>query len=486
MKKGTRLQRTTYQLDGNGPVYEQLARALKRAILKGQIAPGKHLPATRVLAATLGLSRNTVLGAYELLRTEQLVTTHDRSGTRVAEGAGLINPPHGPATTRAQSRYAARLRKLAPPALGAIKAQPRYDLHYGEPLSDPRLFHSWRRRVAAAALLAGPRYPDAAGFLPLRRAICEYLARRRGVECTEQDVLIVGGTQQAASLVARVVLDEGDSAAIEEPHYQFVMQTLEAHGARLVHVRTDADGLVTSELAKHRPRLVCVTPSHQFPSGSVLSLARRMELLNIASRQDSWILEDDYDSEFQYRGRSIAALRSLDLSGRVIYVGSFSKTLFPSLRLGYIVCPPGIREDLHQAKRMDDLGSPAIEQAALATFMQSHQFEKHLGKTVAELDRRRRVLINGLREHAGDRIEIQDTQAGVHIVVWFRRMDYARLDRLIALGIKLGLGLYPIHPHYRRLPPRPGLLLGYAGLSAHSLEAACRIFGECLDQLEAR
>jgi GntR family transcriptional regulator / MocR family aminotransferase len=478
------LQLFDSQLDGQGALYEQLARALKRAILDGRFVAGKRLPATRVLAKTLGVSRNTVLGAYEILCAEHLATPHGRSGTRVVDGNRPLGAIAAPEAAEAQSRYADRVRKLPPIALGAIRPQPRYDLHYGEPIANPRLFHSWRRKLAAAALQAGPRYPESSGFLPLRRAICEYLARRRGIVCTESDVLIVGGTQQALTLVARVVLDEDDVAVIEDPHYQFVLQTLTAHGARVVSVRTDENGLVTSELARHQPRLTCVTPSHQFPSGSVMSLGRRIELLRVVSRQGGWVLEDDYDSEFQYEGRPLAALRSLDVSGRVIYVGSFSKTLFPSLRLGYIICPPGLRDDLSKAKRLDDLGCPAIEQAALAAFMQSGQFEKHLRKSVAELRHLRDVLLRGLARHAGDRIEIHGGQCGMHVVVWFRELTYPQLDRLVALAAERSLGLYPIHPSYRTAPARPGLLLGYAGLSATSLEAATEVFGRCLDLLD--
>ncbi|HEY6621829.1 MAG TPA: PLP-dependent aminotransferase family protein [Steroidobacteraceae bacterium] len=296
--------------------------------------------------------------------------------------------------------------------------------------------------------------------------------------------MIVGGTQQAVTLVARVVLDEGDVAVIEDPQYQYISQNLIAHGALLVNVRTDENGLVTADLAKHQARLICVTPSHQFPGGSVLSSERRKELLRIAAGQGSWILEDDYDSEFQFRGRPLRALRSMDLSDRVIYVGTFSKTLFPSLRLGYIVCPTSLRDDLRMAKRLDDLGSPAIEQAALAAFIRSGQFEKYLRKSVAELRHRRSVLLEGLRKYAGDRVEIHDSQVGVHVVVWFPRLNYPQLGRLVQMGIKRGLGLYPIHPNYRIRPARPGLLLGYAGLSATSLETAAELLGQCLDLLE--
>jgi GntR family transcriptional regulator/MocR family aminotransferase len=242
---------------------------------------------------------------------------------------------------------------------------------------------------------------------------------------------------------------------------------------------------VTSELAKHRARLVCVTPSHQFPSGSTLSLRRRLELLNIASAQGGWVFEDDYDCEFQYRDRLLPALRSLDMADRVIYVGTFSKTLFPSLRLGYIVCPAELRDDLFKAKHLDDLGCPSIDQAALAVLMQGRKFEQHLRESVAELRLRRRVLLEGLKRHAHDHVDFTDTHAGVHLVVWLRNLGYDQLPRLMELAKSRGLGLYPLHFHYKKRPARPGLLVGYAGLTESELDIATEIFGRCLKDLTA-
>jgi GntR family transcriptional regulator / MocR family aminotransferase len=472
-----------FPLDGRGALYEQLARVLKRAIVEGHFHPGERLPATRALAQMLNLSRNTVLTAYEVLRAEQLTISSERSGTRVAEISlppGFTSPP---SAAPPQSRYAARLRKLGTQSLGRIREELRYNLHADPPfVSD--MMRSWSRKLAAASRVAGAHYPDSQGFQPLRVAIADYLARRRGIVCAESDVLIVGGTQQAITIAARAVLDEGDTVAIEDPHYLYLMQALTSHGARLVSVRTDENGMVTSELARHRARLICVSPSDQFPSGVVMSLERRVELLDIASRQGSWIFEDDYNSEFHFRERPIAALRSLDFSGRVIYVGTFSKTLFPSLRLGYIVCPPGIREDLCKVKRLDDLGSPSVEQAALAAFMRSRQFEKYLRWTVVALEHCRTVFMESLRRHCGERIAIQDTHAGTHVVVWLQNVEYPRLARLIELGIAHGLGLYAMHPYYRNPPDRPGLMLGYAGLSADALARAAELLGECLSELE--
>ena len=200
-----------------------------------------------------------------------------------------------------------------------------------------------------------------------------------------------------------------------------------------------------------------------------------------AARTGSWIFEDDYDTEFHAGGRPLPALRSLDLADRVLYVGSFSKTLFPSLRLGYIVCPAALRDALYKAKLLEDLGSPSVEQAALATFIQSRQYEKHLRKSVKELIYRRRTVVEALQRLAAQHIEIGAHQAGMHFVVWFRHLDFDELDAFIERAKSMGLGLYPIHPYYRNRPPRPGLLIGYAGLSVGQLKTAVELLARCLE-----
>lgn len=469
--------------DGRGRLYEQLARVLRRAIVEGHFQVGERLPSTRVLAESLGLSRNTVTTAYEILGAGQLTISRERCGTRVAD---IPLPPRSPRASKVvepQSRYAARVRKLELSAPVRQRESLRYDLRCDPPFA-PELVPLWRRKLAAAARLAGPRYPDPQGFRPLRAAISDYLARRRGVACAESDILIVSGAQQAITVVLRAVLEEGDTAAIEDPHYPNLLQALSAHGATVAAVRTDEHGMVTDDLARHNARLICVSPSDQFPAGAVMSLERRVALLDIAARQDSWILEDDYNSELHYRAQPIAALRSLDVSGRVIYVGTFSKTLFPGMRLGYIVCPAGLRDDLCAIKRLDDLGSPLVEQAALAAFMRTRQFENYLRRIAAALECRRTVFVNALRRHGGERLEVQETYAGSHLVVWLRRLTYPEIPRLIELGVERGLGLYPVHAYYLNPPQRPGLLLGYGGLTADALERAGELLGECLDALE--
>jgi GntR family transcriptional regulator / MocR family aminotransferase len=458
------------ELDGQGPLFEQLARALKNSILSGRFAPGSRLPATRTLSSTLAISRNTVISAYELLCAEQLAVAEPGSGTRVAAEIAALSTPSTADGGIPCSRYSARTRKLGPITLARLQIAPelRYNLQYGDPLMGASLFQSWRRKLAAAAL---------------REAIAEYLERRRGIVSSAGNILIVGGTQQALSLVSRVVLDEGDTAVIEDPHYQLAHHTLLAHGAHIVSTPVDREGLITSELPARGARLIYVTPSHQFPSGEIMSFDRRTALLAYAARHGSWIFEDDYDSEFRYVGRPLPALRSLELSDRVIYAGTFSKTLFPSLRLAYVVCPAGLYGDMLYAKRLDDLGCAAIDQAALATFLQGGQFEKQLRKSMTELRRRREALVGGLQRHAGARIQVGDSQAGMHVVAWLPDFSYPDLDRLIKTALTRSLGLHPIHPYYRKRPAHPGLLVGFAGVSVAQIERATALLGEILREI---
>jgi GntR family transcriptional regulator/MocR family aminotransferase len=468
------------ELDGRGALSEQLARALKAGILEGRYAAGGWLPATRTLATTLGVSRNTVLAAYDLLCAEQLAVAHPGIGTRVTTMTANRKSARQGKACSPQSRYSARTRELGRNTLAGGKTDRRYDLQYGSPRVRPQLFVSWRRKQIAAATRASTVYPPPEGLAPLRGAIADYLVRRRGVNCTADEVIVVGGAQQALTLTARIVVDEGQDVVIEDPHYQFAQHALFAHGARLLPVRVDVDGLVTGELPSTPPRLIAVTPAHQFPSGVVMSFDRRVELLNYAANHKCWVFEDDYDGEFHYESRPIPALRSLDIAQRVIHSGTFSKTLFPGLRLGYVVCPPALHDDMCKAKGCDDLGCSSIEQTALATFISSRLYEKHLRKSLIELRSRRQALLTGIARYLGPHIERTTSNGGMHVVAWFRHLSYADLDRLLVRAAARGLGLYPIHPYYKRRPPRPGLMLGFAGLAPGQLIAAMALLGECL------
>ena len=470
------------QLDNQGPKHEQLARSLRQAIRSGQLQSGSKLPSTRILSENLGLSRNTVLRAYEQLRIERLGVMREGSGTYVSE----VQLPHGPVApprrVEAQSAYAARIRDLPPLALAGGGPGLRYDLQYGAPLINTKLVSAWSTALATAAARTNTGYPHPQGLPELRESISRFIATWRGVVADPRDIVVVSGTQQALSLLARILLDVGATAAMEDPYYQLASHCLRAHGAEVVGVRTDEEGLVVDELPGNA-RLIHVTPSHQFPSGRTMSLSRRQQLLRFAEEHSSWIFEDDYDGELSYSARPIPALRSLDAGDRVVYVGSFSKMMFPSLRLAYVVCPAGLRKDLVRAKALEDLGCPAIEQAAMHLLFKRGSFDRHLRATVVELRRRRSALFAGLERYTAGRIQADDSQLGMHVIGWLPDVDQSRLDRLIALARLQGLGLHPIHPYFREPPPRLGLLLGFAGLFPRQIDAATKILGDCLQAL---
>ncbi len=472
------------ELDGQGPRYAQLIRALKAAILDARLPAGSRLPASRTLARELDVSRNTVLAAYEQLQAEGFLLGRVGSGSYVADVGSRGTPARrhpGQTPVAPLSPFARRAVATTDGARipGREHADLRYNLQYGVPLTNPALASAWRREINRAVERAEFDYPDAQGLSALRVQICDYLSRRRGVDAQPDDVLVISGTQQAFALAARVLLDARDTVVLEDPHYRGARQIFVANGVRVRGVRVDADGLVPAALPA-RARLAVVTPSHQFPTGALLPLARRVELLEWAALSRAWLIEDDYDGEFRFGGRPLAALKSLDRDGRVIYIGSFSKTLFPALRLGYMVLPSSLRAAFCAAKWLEDRGSNTLEQAALAHFMASGGFERHLRRAAQTLRARRAAMLAGLKRHAAQAVEVVDSNAGMHLTAWLRAGSHVDCERLAAHARERGLGLYTIAPYALQAPLRPGLLLGYAGLPPADIEAALRLFGRCL------
>jgi GntR family transcriptional regulator/MocR family aminotransferase len=475
-------------LDGRGPRHAQLTRALKQAVLDGRLRTGQRLPSTRTLAAELQLSRNTVLASYEELSAEGFLQGKVGSGSYVAaiESAPAPDtaPVPGPIALSAYARRGLDAHRQRMP--GGEHRDLRYNLQYGAPLVNTALTSAWRRELSRAAAYAPMDYPDAQGLPALREALCGYLARRRGLVAAPEQVLIVSGTQEAFALSAQVLLDPGDRVAIEDPHYRAASRVFHAHGLLVEGIPVDAEGAVCAALrTTPAAKLACVTPSHQFPTGAVMSLQRRMALLRHAREHDAWILEDDYDGEFRYAGAPLAALRALDAHDRTLYVGTFSKALFPSLRLGYMVLPQALVRAFRTAKWLADAGCAAIEQLALAHFIDAGGFERHLRRAAKVLRARRSALVEGLRTHAGDRLEVSDARAGMHLVAWLRDYDAARCAQLVALGRGVGLGLYPIAPYYLQPQARQALLLGYCGLGVGEIQAATQLLGRCMAQLDA-
>ena len=468
------------------PLHRQIYEALKAGIRDGHFRPGSRLPSTRALCADLKVSRNTVLSAYEQLLAEGYAVSRARATTVVADvvaprttaadtPAGAIAPPR-------LSSYAQRLtREPSMPPSGSYAARPglRWDFRYGKPAVNDFPHDVWRRLLAAHAKRPSRDslgYADPAGHRPLREALAEYLHRARGLRCDADQIVVVNGSQQAIDLAARVLLDPGDAAVVESPHYTGATVAFDAIGARLIRVPCDAQGLDPAQLpaSTARARLAYVTPCHQFPSGVILPLERRLALLDWAARTDAWIVEDDYVSEFRYEGRPLEALQSLDRHGRVVYVGTFAKTLVPALRLGYLVLPRALVRPFIAAKWVSDRFTTPLPQAALADFITSGAIERHLRRAGLHNAARRRTLIGDLQQQLGDRIEIAGENTGVHLVVWLYVMRPRDLPALMARAEAAGIGLYSVAPYYAQPQPRAGLLFGYASLSEAEIRTGIR------------
>lgn len=478
--------------DAAGPLHRRLYDALKSAIRVGRLSPGARLPSTRKLATDLKVSRNTVTLAYEQLAAEGYVVPRHRSAMLVSGGAAgrpdatAVRPkPDAKARLSAFGKRLTKELNFLPSTSYASRPGLRYDFRYGRPTFDEFPHEIWRRMLAARMRRTSPDsfgYAPPAGYAPLRTAIADYLARARGMSCGADQIVIVNGSQQAFDLVARVLLDPGDAVVVEEPGYHGSRVTFDVAGADLIAVPVDGEGLDTRKLplASAGVRLACVTPCHQFPTGVIMPLSRRIALLDWASRMGAWVVEDDYVSEFRYEGRPIEALQALDRTGRVIYIGTFSKVLYPALRLAYLVLPPALMSPVISAKWVSDRYSAMLGQEALADFIASGAFERYLRRACTRNAARRQILIDALEQNLGDRIEIAGSNAGVHLLVWLNDLEPRDVERVIAKATRVGVGLYPINPYYSRQPRRAGLLFGYAALTQAEIRTGVRRFAEIL------
>jgi GntR family transcriptional regulator / MocR family aminotransferase len=461
------------------PLYRQLYDCLRRAILKGQLAPGTRLQSSRETAGELKVSRNTVVNAYEQLLAEGYLEGQIGSGTYVSRALpeDLLNvktPTRRCARARGGQTALSKRGRVIASFAASIPRVPELvrPFQTGVPALDAFPFDTWSKLLAKHwrkpedALLG---YGAPQGYAPLRRAVASYLGVARAVRCSPEQVVIVDGAQMAFDLAARVLLDPGDAVWVEEPGYPRARAVLAAAGARRVHVPVDAEGLDVSAGAALEPkaRLVYVTPSHQFPLGMTMSLPRRLALLDWAGRAGAWVVEDDYDSEYRYEGRPLASLQGLDTEGRVVYVGTFSKVMFPSLRLGYLVAPPPLVDAFVAAREMAGRHSPSVEQAALTEFIEEGHFGRHIRRMRTLYGERQAALIRALRREADGLVEVEPSPAGMHLVAWLREgIDDGEVSRE---ALARGVETCPMSAFYAGRTPRGGLELGYAAFSEAQL-----------------
>ena len=467
------------------PLYAQLYNRLREAILGGRLRSGVRLPSTRELASELGISRNTVMNAYDQLQSEGYLEGRVGFGTCVSSSLPdeLLRvrareaQEIGPRSGRGLSRRG-KLLSGTPPTVSDYQDRPRA-FQPGLPALEEFPIRVWRNlhnkvwRRPPRELLG---YGDPAGYRPLREAISDHLCTTRAVRCSWEQVIVVAGSQQALDLSARLLLDPGDAAWVENPGYPGARAALTGAGARLVPVSVDNHGLDVSngEAACREARLAYVTPSHQYPLGTTMSLPRRLDLLDWAKRADAWILEDDYDSEFRYSGRPFESLQGLDTGGRVVYAGTFSKVLFPALRLGYLVVPQDLVDAFTAARELTDLHSPSIEQTVLADFIAGGHFIRHVRRMRALYAARQKVLVEAASQTLAGILEVRSSESGLHLV---GRLPDAADDRAASrLAAERGVEAIPLSWYADGASRHKGLMLGYAAVSEEEIwKGACRL-----------
>jgi GntR family transcriptional regulator/MocR family aminotransferase len=465
------------------PLFRQVYVGLRQAILAGNFSTGDRLPSTRDLAEQLGISRTVVLLAYDQLLAEGFAVSSGGSGTYVSEGLG------GSALAREETSAQLRLSRFGIAAADAAKTVDfpsrrstplRYDFAFGRNGMPTFPFETWRRILLRKSREASVReldYGPASGAPELREAICVHLRRSRAVVCDPSEVIVVNGSQQALDLVVRVLVDRGDRVAIEDPQYQGTREVLRAAGARLLPVPVDRDGLDPAKMPNDA-NLVFVTPSHQFPTGAILPLARRLAILEWARRKNSVIVENDYDGEFHYDGRPLESMQGLDTEGRIVYIGTFSRTVFPALRIGYLIVPKSLTSAFTTAKWLCDQHSATLEQQTLAEFITSGMYERHLRRLRRGNTTRREALLNAIRRYLGERVEVTGDGSGAHVVLWPRKR--VSEDTVIARAAACGVGIYGISHCFLRRPSRTGLMLGYSRMNEREIREGIRLLGETL------
>ena len=463
--------------DPRAPAYRWLYDALRAAILEGRLRPGARLPGTRDLAAQYGLSRGTIVSAFEQLRSEGYVEGSVGSGTYVSKVLpdDLLKvtravKPQAPAQSKAArvSAYATRL----PPAPEFDARRPRA---FRTDLPALDLFPTtlWTqiatkrlRRLSMTQLLGA----EPLGYRPLRNAIADYLTASRAVKCDAGQIAVVSGTPDALDLASRLLLDRGDRVCMEDPGYQGAVRVFESLGAKVHAAALDEQGMKVPRVRD--ARLVYVTPAHQFPLGMTMTLARRLELLEWARSSGALIFEDDYDSEYRYSGRPVPSLQGLDAGDRVLFSGTFNKVLFPSLRLAYLVIPTELVDRFAAAIAITRRHPPLLDQAVLCDFITEGHFGRHLRRMRQIYAERLSVLMESARERLSGLLEISDVEAGLQTAAWLGSGLDAE-DVAVAAAAR-GVEVTPLSRHSRRAMPRQGVHLGFAAVDAREIRRGVR------------
>ncbi|MBB3394243.1 PLP-dependent aminotransferase family protein [Rhizobium sp. BK060] len=475
-----------------GPGARKIYQQLKRQIIDGVYGNGGKLPSSRALAVEFGVSRNTVTVAYDQLLAEGFITVSQ--GSRPLAVPAIQPKPFESRTTEIAadqrlSEYAKRVLEVRLPSRSSF-SNTVIDFRYGDISADDFPTIQWRKALNQATGRQTSRlsYGDPKGSPRLRAALQAYLWRARSIECSSDQIVIVNGSQQGLELCARILLDPGDTYAIEEPCYPMARHVFTSVGTRAIGITVDADGVDAGQLAGLDARLAYVTPSHQFPLGSVLSINRRQQLLQWAEVCGSYIVEDDYDGEYRYDIKPIPPLRALSANSNVVYVGTVSKTLSPTLRIGYMVLPSSLVDVFTRVKLLSDRHAPALEQEALAAFIESGAYEGHIRRIRRLNGKRRASLLDALSSEFGEDVSIVGADAGLHLVVWFHRLTFSDEDDFATEALSCGVAIYSMRPHFRELDnsKKLAVVMGYAALTDAQISKGVTQLRKAYDRLLSR
>jgi GntR family transcriptional regulator/MocR family aminotransferase len=479
MKKAPSGLTPVIQLQKHGPnsLYRQVYEGYRKAIVDGSLRKGQRIPSTRVLAVELGISRMPVLNAYAQLLAEGYFESRVGSGTVVSRSLPERMGSPKPTPSKSLSRKARRVSKRS---MNLLTAQRFYTLRGLGPFNVSQiafedfplaLWNSLVTRHARSSWAGSLDYGDPMGLKELREAIAEYLRTARGVRCEAHQVMIVSGSQQGLEITARVLLDPGDHVWMEEPGYRFARSVFSFSRCVIVPVPVDEEGLnVAAGITKYtKARAVLVTPSHQYPLGVTMTASRRLQLLDWAESNGSWIIEDDYDSEYRYEGPPVTSLQGLDRNSRVVYIGTFSKVLFPSLRIGYLVLPEDLVERFVAARFALDIGPATFQQAVLADFIREGHFARHIRRMRLVYAERRNALIENLHDQFGPMAEMIGAEAGMHLSVL---LDGIPDQEISFRAARERLWLSALSPFYLGKAARQGFILGFGSTSVKEMPAA--------------
>jgi GntR family transcriptional regulator/MocR family aminotransferase len=469
------------------PLFMQIYLLLRDAIASESLAAGSKLPSSRALAERLGVSRTSVISAFEQLLAEGFIEARTGSGTFVADDVpAAISVPLAASPTlgagRRDSHRSARYRAIAE----AMRGRENKPFAPGCSSVDATTIAAWRR-IAARQLqtidTVNLHYADPRGEEFLRVQVAEYLRAARGVRCDAEQIIIVSGAQQAIDLSLRSLLDPGDEVWLEDPGYLATRAAVIAADAQVIPVPVDSSGLIVSEglAAAANARAAYITPSHQYPTGAVMTMARRLELLSWAQEKGAWIIEDDYDSEFRYVGRPLASLQGLDRDARVIYVGTLSKVLFPGVRMGFAVVPRDLVDVFVGARLLTDRQPPTTQQSTVAEFMRQGFLTSHIRRMRQRYREARDILIECVSREMGDLVDAEVPECGIQLIMHFKHSiaDVEVARRAAARGIVVR----PVSPLYIRAPARSGLVLGYSGFSPHQLRASVAVLASVVREV---